>query len=128
MANLCKPTFNLFANIGIHGTAERIPVIGEGATVCYARDRHACTIIAYDEVRKIVTVQQDKATRTDNLGMSDSQQYSYERCESGATWSFKYKNGVWRECIKGESGRWKMYKGGNGLIIGVRDEFYDFTF
>lgn len=125
--NLCKPTYNLHANIAIHGTAERIPMVGEGATVCYAKDRHAGTIIAYDEKRKIVTVQQDKATRTDNLGMSDSQDYSYTRNEQGTTWSFKYKNGAWRECVKGESGRWKMYKSGNGLIIGIRDEFYDFT-
>lgn len=126
--NLTKPTGNLIANIMIAGISQAVPTIGDGATVCYAKDRHACTIISFDEKRKIVTIQQDTAKRTDNLGMSDSQSYDYTRNEQGSTWSFKLKNGVWRECVKGDSGRWKMYRGGNGLILGRRDEFYDYTF
>lgn len=128
IVNLLSPMHNLHSNLAIHGTALRVPVVGDGATVCYAKDRHAGTVIAYDEARKIVTVRQDKATRTDNLGMSDSQDYSYEANENGSTWSFKFKNNRWRECVKGETGRWKLYKTGNGLILGIRDEFYDFTF
>lgn len=113
----------------IHGTANRAPVVGEGATICYARDRHAATIIAYDDVKKIITVRQDKATRIDNNGMSDMQGYTYEPNEKGSEYMFKLKSGKWVEMLKNEqSGRLNQVKGGCGIIIGIRDEFYDFTF
>jgi hypothetical protein len=126
--SLLKPTYNLHSNLGIQVTAHRKPSINEGATICYAKDRHAGTVVAYDHIRKIVTVQQDKATRIDNNGMSDSQDYRYETDENGALYHFKFKNGKWVEVMKSDKGRWKQMRSSNGIIIGERDEFYDFTF
>lgn len=57
--------------------------VGDGATIIMYSDRHACTVIEASEKR--VTVQRDKATRTDNNGICDSQSYSYERDPNGAT-------------------------------------------
>lgn len=93
------------------GQAE--PKVGDGATICMWSDRHACTIIKV--TRCTVTVQEDKAIRTDTNGMSESQTYSYEPDPNGATYVFR----------KTKSG-WKSK--GVGLLIGVRRHYYDYSF
>lgn len=99
------------------------PKVGDGATVVAWSDRHAATVT---DVRKtasgklVVTVQADKATRTDGNGMSDSQSYSYEPDPNGRTYTFSQrKDGVLRE---------KGSNGGYTLWLGCRDEYYDYSF
>lgn len=94
--------------------------VGQGATVLYYKDRHAGTVVEATEKR--VVVQQDTARRTDGHGMSDAQDYEYERNPEGRTWTFtKRRNGEWT--VEG-------YKAGQGpgVAFGVRREFFDYTF
>jgi hypothetical protein len=103
-------------------TIVRVPEVGDGVTVCYWSDKHAGTIISVSASGKQIVVQQDKATRTDDNGMSDRQSYDYEPDPNGQMWRFSLrKNGRWIE------------KGGdlyNGLScsLGGRHEYYDFSF
>lgn len=94
------------------------PEVGDGVTMCFYTDRHACTVIS--RTAKTVTVQRDKARRVDENGMSDAQQYEYERDPHGATYVFSLrKNGTWRQ--RGDSER------GSRLVLGRR-EYYDYSF
>jgi len=95
------------------GNNQPEPKVGDGATICGWTDRHAATIIKV--TRCTVTVQQDKATRIDNNGMSECQIYQYEADPKGSVHTFrKTKNG------------WKSK--GYGLLIGHRQEYYDYSF
>lgn len=93
------------------------PKVGDGATINMYSDRHPATIIEVCGPKKI-RVQEDKATRIDSNGMSESQEYSYEANPNGyiATYTLR-KNGMWIES-----------KGSNGLTIGIRRKYHDFSF
>ena len=90
------------------------PEIGMGATICYWSDREVGTIIKLTPCQ--IHIQMDKATRTDNNGMSECQQYVYERNLKGAIHIFRKTKRGWRN------------PGGNGIIIGHRDKYHDFSF
>jgi len=89
------------------------PEIGMGCTELMYSDRHAYTIIKM--TRCTITVQRDKATRTDHNGMSDSQSYSYEPDPNGMT-------KVVRKTKRG----WSCH--GTRFRLGDRDEYYDYSF
>ena len=100
------------------------PVIGMGATLCYYSDRHAATVIEVGQKNRVkyVVVRQDTARRTDTNGQSESQTYQYEPNPDGAEYKFTLrKNG--RYVQAGSS-----MKNGTGLLLGVREEYYDFGF
>lgn len=95
---------------------ERMNVkVGDGVTLCYYSDRHAYTIIK--RTAKSITIQQDKATRIDNNGMSEDQDYTYERNYNGsikvARWSEK------KGCFM---------VGGCLRVVNGRGEYYDYSF
>jgi hypothetical protein len=101
------------------------PEVGMGATITMHSDRHAATIVAIEVFKSgpkkgsisKIQVQQDKATRTDKNGMSESQDYAYTPNPDAAIQTFSQrKDGSWRD------------SGGSGLVIGDRDEYYDFSF
>jgi hypothetical protein len=105
-----------------------------GATVCLWSDRHAGTIVELFEhgVYRYLKWQQDKATRTDEGGMTDTQTYAYELDPKGRVRVYRFdpKREIWREVSRdwtNEKSRWK-YVGGGNLAIGIRDEHYDFSF
>lgn len=120
MPNLTKPTNSLMSNIYLNSKMPE-PVVGMGATACYYTDRHACTVI---EVRgpKTIVVQEDTATRSDNLGMSDCQSYEYSPNPNGHKYVVTLRN----------NGRWvkqgQSAKNGLGLVIGRRMHYYDYSF
>ena len=96
-----------------------LPTVGDGATMLYWTDRQACTVVEVSPKR--IVVQEDKATRTDNLGMSDCQSYSYERNPNGAKYTFTLRN----------NGRWVRQgdtKRGQGIRFGTRDQYHDYGF
>lgn len=98
------------------------PEIGMGATVCFYSDRKAATIVGISPSGRKVTVQYDKAIRSDDRGMSDSQEYSYQANPQGRTEEFTLRrNG--RFVRVGETQR-----GGLGLLVGARHEYYDYSF
>jgi hypothetical protein len=87
--------------------------VGMGATVCYWTDRHAATIVKVTKCT--IHVQEDIATRTDDLGMGDSQSYSYSPDRSAPVIIFRKTKRGWKA-------------GGMSLLIGVRDHHYDYSF
>jgi hypothetical protein len=120
MVNLTKPTHNIMSNI-MDNSKQPQPEVGMGATeLCYT-DRHAYTIVEVCNPKTIV-VQQDKSIRTDNNGMSDSQSYRYEADPQGNKHALTLrKNGRWVK--RGESMR-----DGRTFVIGLRSEYYDYSF
>lgn len=104
------------------GTIVAPPQVGDGATICSYSDRYAGTVISVSASGKKMVVQRDKAIRTDNNGMSDSQQYEYSRDPQGARYEFSLRsNGYWIEV--GAPMR-------QGLLcwVGARRAYYDFSF
>ena len=89
---------------------------GDGATLLGYSDRHAATVVKVTPFT--VTVQQDKDTRIDGNGMSDSQQWEYERDEKGRTITFR----------RNKHGQYVNRRCGFSLHLGARREFYDFSF
>lgn len=112
-------TGNIISEIKARGN-QPTPEVGMGCTVCAWSDRYACTITEISKSGRTIVCQRDKATRTDNLGMSDSQDYKYERDTNGmkfTMWLNKY-------------GRWveKGCRDGYRCFLGDRDEYYDYSF
>lgn len=94
---------------------------GDGATECLWSDRHAGTILSVSANGKKIEWQSDKATRTDNFGMSDDQSYSYAPNPNGRIRTYTLrKNG--RYVQEGDE-----MKTGTSLVRG-RHEFHDFSF
>ena len=94
------------------------PQVGDGATLIYYTDRAAATVIAVSPTGSKVTVQEDRAIRTDKNGMSDQQTYRYERDPAGRVHVF-HRNGR-----GGYGGRGR----GVRLSIGARNSYHDYTF
>ena len=113
---------NSLVNHLYSGAKMKEPEVGMGATVLCWTDRKAGTIVEVTDAG--FTVQLDKATRTDNYGMSDTQHYAYEPDPSGSKYTFARvkrgkAKGAWRE---------NGSPTGNGVLIGHRDHHYDFSF
>lgn len=90
--------------------------VGDGATICYYTDREAGTIIK--RTKNTITYQRDKAIRIDDNGMSDCQEYRYERDPNGKIevyhWSDKYG------CFRNSKNH--LY------VINGRYEYFDYSF
>lgn len=99
------------------GPGQTAPTVGMGCTITMYSDRRAATVIEIKSPYRIV-IQCDNAKRIDNNGMSDSQDYAYTPNPLG-------KKAVF---TKRRDGRWKELKGSDGLRLGSRDEYYDFSF
>jgi hypothetical protein len=98
--------------------SDKDPKVGDGATVIMWTDRKAATIIDVARNGRLVTVQTDKAIRTDENGMSDAQSYRYERDTNGQLFvATKRKDGSYR--LKGGDAR---------VLMGVRDNYFDYSF
>ena len=98
------------------------PQVGMGATIVMWTDRHAATIVGMTKSRKTIYVQRDRATRVDNRGMSDSQDYEYSADPDAPISTFTLRsNGRW--ILRGNS-----LNDGTALLIGRRDEHYDYSF
>lgn len=89
-----------------------MPVVGMAATVAIGTDRHAATVVEVSPSGHKVTVRQDKATRTDANGMSESQSYKYESDPNGKLYTF-YRRG------DGKYGK---------LILAARRTYHDYSF
>lgn len=94
------------------------PTIGMGATVLCWSDRHAGTVVKV--TRCTLVVQEDTATRTDTNGRSEVQAYDYARNPDGRLWKFRLTKRGWR--AEGSGGQ------GNGLLLGDRRKYHDYSF
>lgn len=93
------------------------PAVGMGVTMLAWTDRHAGTIIKVSPSGKTVVVREDRATRTDSNGMSESQAYRYEENPEGRTVTFRLTKRGWRGTGHGY-----------GLLIGERMAYRDYSF
>ena len=111
-------------------TLTKDALIGSGATVSLWSDRHACTVIDFDDRKQIITVQRDNAVRADKNGMSDCQSWEYSANENGQIYRFKLKNNMWRQLRTNENGYLvvRPVSDSSRLHVGFRNEYYDFTF
>lgn len=100
------------------GKTTIVPEVGMGATLVMWTDRHAYTIIEVSKSGKSFKMQRDKATRIDKNGMSDSQEYSFERDPNGSIDKVTLRR----------DGKWKVEKQGTTVIPNTRDEYYDYSF
>lgn len=109
------------------------PVIGMGATTTSYTDRDAGTVISIEKLgkRTLICVQRDHAKRTDANGMSECQTYDYSPNPEGARYFFtaELPDGRWSEVRKNETtGRWNKVECGQGLRLGERQKYHDFSF
>lgn len=119
---------SMFNHLYARGKAPE-PEVGMGATMLYWSDRRAATVVEVERFKtgpragqvKAVVVQQDKATRTDNHGMSDAQTYEYERDPQGPTRRY-------RLVTRGKKAGTFQAQGGGGLLLGARAEYFDYSF
>lgn len=115
-------TGSLFNHLYGTMTGTPAPAVGMGATVLCWTDRKAGTIIKAEP--DVIVVQLDTVTRTDGYGMSDCQSYSYAPNPTGSIYIF-------RKVSRGKAkGQWRERgsKDGNGLLIGDRREYHDYSF
>jgi hypothetical protein len=129
---------------------EPVPTIGMGATLLGWTDRYPATIVqvwvkrpgkpgelaggltperqaeGYEVAR--IELQEDRAKLIGGSEQSEAQEYEFTPNPQAALKTFrKNKAGLWRQVVKGESGRW-CDAGGKGLRIGERDAYRDPTF
>ena len=123
--------FNHIDSRSVRGEPE--PFVGMGATILHWTDRSAATVVKIEVIRKVtyITTQDDNATRKDKNGMSESQDYDYTPDANGHLRVFKKhpKTGFWKFCVLNpDTGRYVQQTHGSGLKLGVRDEYYDYSF
>lgn len=94
------------------------PEVGMGVTELRWTDRRAGTITRVSKSGKTFWFTHDTATRIDNNGMSESQDYEYQINSEG----YEYRVSLRKD------GRWKVVNGGSYVMVGVRREYYDYSF
>jgi len=94
------------------------PEIGMGVTIQFHSDRTACTIIDISPSGHQLVLQEDKATRLDNNGFSESQEYSFKPDPDGR---------IFRATLR-KDGRYRLAGGKETITLGIRDRYYDFSF
>lgn len=110
-----------FTNRMMENSRQPAPQVGMGATVIMYSDRHAATIVAVKGRR--VCIQEDRAVRVDDLGMTDSgQRYRYKpNAAAPVRWFSRRKNGRYVE-------EGAAMHNGTALLIGERDAYHDYSF
>lgn len=94
------------------------PEVGMGGTLLMWTDRHAVTVTRVSASGKTLWFKQDKATRTDDNGMSESQRYSYEADPDARE----------RKATLRKNGAWVESRAGTRLRLGDRNEYRDYSF
>ena len=103
-----------------------VPEVGKGATILHWSDRSAYFVNFVSADGKKVTLERAKAVRTDGNGMSESQQYKYERDETAQIVTIVFRHGKWREVSTGWDG--KTNYNPVCIIFGTMQEYYDYSF
>ena len=101
--------------------------VGSGVTLNYYSDETPATVIEIDPKGKWVKVQEDRAIRIDNNGISDCQDYEYERNEKGRVHTF-YKTRRKDFTLFTNTGRGTYNQYGIYLSLNVRRKYFDYSF
>ena len=108
-----------------------VPEVGMGATVLHWTDRSPATVVEVFKIGKAVafTVQEDRAKRIDQNGMSECQTYEFSPNPDGCKRTFKQlPNGTWTGVwLNPQTKRWSS-NAGEGVLLGVRGKYHDFSF
>ena len=143
----CGSLVNHLHSRGVIGQPD--PVVGMGASILSWSDRHAASIYGVwikkpgkpeicqplSEAAKLlgysisrIVVGRDIAKRVDNNGLSECQDYEFSPDPNARPYYFRIgRNGLWEQIAQNDVGRW-VKAGGQGLRIGKRDEYHDFSF
>lgn len=92
--------------------------VGVGATVQLHSDSFACTVIAISPSGKTITLQEDEATRTDDNGMSEVQDYTFKPNPNGELYQATLR----------KDGKFRLMKQRSLVSIGIRRKYYDYSF
>jgi hypothetical protein len=92
------------------------PKVGDGATLLHWTDRSPATVVWVSPSGKTIHLQEDDATRTDDNGMSECQNYTFTPNPAAVKL-------VARLTKKG----WKVLKGAQ-VRIGNRSKYHDYSF
>lgn len=94
------------------------PEIGQGVTICLWSDCEPATIIGVSPGGKKITIQEDTWRRTDDNGMSDSQEYEYDRDPNGEIHVASLR----------KDGTYRLAKSKTRVSLFGRRKFHDFSF
>ena len=92
--------------------------VGDGATIIYHSDRVPATILSILQDNKRIIIQEDNFTRIDSNGLSEEQEYSYERNPEGEIHVVTLR----------KDGKYKISKTNTVVAIGARRRYYDPSF
>jgi len=95
--------------------------VGMGVTMNFHSESKAATLIRISHKGKRIVLQQDKATRVDHNGVSESQTYNYEADPDGSIYFATLR----------KDGRYRLVgfsKTGKAITLGARREYYDYSF
>lgn len=99
-------------------TTSNMPTIGMGATIQIGSDSYPATVIQITQNGKRIVLQEDNATRTDNNGLSELQEYTYQANPNGAIHIATLR----------KDGRYRLTGGKTPVSIGIRRKYYDPSF
>lgn len=105
--------------LGLHKNGEPLAKVGDPATLLMYTDTHAGTVVHVSKSGKTIRVQQDKATRIDNNGMSESQTYDYSRDPEGSVTAYRFS---------AKRGWINSRAAASRCLVGTRREYHDFSF
>lgn len=103
-----------------------IPEVGKGATVLHWTDRSAYFVDQVSADGKQVVIERAKAIRTDENGMSDSQDYRYDRDPNAEPETIRFTYGKWRRVYTNWEGKKETTP--VNIIFGTMREYYDYSF
>lgn len=95
-----------------------MPTIGMGATIRIGSDSYPATIIQVTRNGRRIVLQEDNATRTDNNGLSELQEYTYETNSNGTTHIATLR----------KDGRYRLTGGQIPVSLGNRRKYLDPSF
>lgn len=113
-----------FTNYLMSGGSGVQPEVGMGVTILCWTDRNPATIVEVVKAKngkiKAIVIQEDNYERTDQNGMSECQEWKYTPNPEAHKSTYELRrNGAW--ATKGSPAR-------NGLLIGSREKYHDFSF
>lgn len=105
------------------------PYVGMPATLLSWTDRNPATVIEVNMTKRYIVVQDDDYRRTDNNGLSESQEYEYTRnCNASVHIFRKDKKGQWVLHYVNPETKRLVQSRGYGLMLGRREKYHDFSF
>ena len=102
------------------------PKEGGLATVLRYSDRQVYFVNSVSQNGKQATIERARPIRTDKLGMTDAQQYKYEKVPNQITEEIKFFKGKWRKVYTNWEG--KKTSEPISIIFGIANEHYDYSF